>query len=258
MPRARQLISLHGWYVISLRPLGLHGGVRRCATGAGAHCFTLSTVRLVPVPARQALAAALACPRVIVTSPAAARFAQAQLALSRKPVQRWLVPGPASARALRRCGITNVEVAPEGTSESLLDCAGLQDVSGHRIGVITAPDGRDVLAATLQARGATLLRAEVYRRQPIAITSARLRALGRLPENSALLVTSAQALLPLWDAAAAAQRERFMQSPCVVSSARLAGLASRLGMRCIVQAMGAQPATLLAALADHVRAQRFR
>lgn len=258
MPRASQSIPLPEWYVISLRPLGLHGSVRRCAMRAGAHCFTLSSVQLMAVQARVQLAAALDCDRIIVTSPAAVRFADTQLALAQGKARRWLAPGAASARALRRCGVGNVEVAAQGTSESLLDCVALQEVAGARIGLLTAPGGRDLLTAALQARGATLLRADVYRRQNLTIAPARLRALAALPASSALLVTSEQALLPLWDVLPEAQRTRLRRQPCVVSSERLAGVVRRLGMQRIVLALGAQPAALLAALADHVRMQRFR
>src|SRR5207342_41081 len=147
MPRARKVLPLQGWYVISLRPLGQHGPLRHQAGKLGARTFALSTLRLRPLPAGAALAEALRCPRVLATSPAAVRFAAAQRTLRPRAGQRWFAPGAGTAAALRRAGVgvEQVHFPARGTgAEALLEDPLLQQLAGARIGVITAPGGRDL------------------------------------------------------------------------------------------------------------------
>jgi uroporphyrinogen-III synthase len=259
MSRASKKLPLHGWYVISLRPLNQHGGVRRVAASFGARVFAVSSLRLQAIAAGTQLREALRCSRVIVSSPAAARFAQAQIALTQRRGQAWLAVGAGTAAALHRCGIARVQAPERGMdSEGLLAMDELRDVRGEKIGLITAPGGRGLLASTLQARGATLALAEVYRRQPLLPSAARLRALDELPAKTALLITSSEAFSGLWQALGAAARARLLRHPCVVPSERLAAQALALGFSPVVRAGDARPASMLGALAAHVGEPGFR
>ena len=239
--------------MISLRPSGEHGPVRRQAERFGARTFALSTLRLVPQPAGEALAQALRCPLVIATSPAAVRFAQAQRDLRQRAGQQWFAPGGGTAAALRRAGIGQVQSPDRGAgAEPLLARAALQSLAGRRVGLLTAPGGRELLPDTLRERGAQLVSAQVYRREPLRPTSARLRALAALPARSALLVSSGEALASLWDSLDQRGREVLRTRPCVVSSPRLAAQARRLGLREPLRAPDAGPEHLLTALAAQV------
>ncbi len=259
MPRASKNLPLHEWYVISLRPLREHGGVRRSAARVGARAFAVSTSRLEPISAGVSLKHALACPRIVVTSPAAARFASEQQPLRARRGQAWFAPGAGTAAALARCGIADVTFpTSKATSEALLEQPGLRDVAGTRVGLLTAPGGRDVLAGGLRRRGATLVVAHVYHRQPLPPSPARLRALAGLPATSALLCSSSAALSVLWQALDADGRESLQRRPCVASSARLAAQLAELGFNSVILAEDARPASLLRALAGQVRQGRFR
>jgi len=259
MPRASRKFPLQGWYVISTRPLDQHAGVRRSAAKLGAATFAVSTVKLQPLEAKAQLRQALRCPRVLVTSPAAVRFANAQIALAPRAGQHWFALGAGSAAVLRRCGIARVTVPDSGSdSEALLANAKFRDVRGERIGLLTAPGGRGLLAGQLQARGATVVVAEVYRRQVQPISAARLRALDALPAKTAVLITSSEAFSLLWEALDAAARARLLLRPCVVSSERLSAQAHALGFSRVLRAATARPADLLAALALHVVVSRLR
>ena len=260
MPRAsNNEIRLAGWYVISLRPLNQHAGVRRAAMRAGARTFALSTLRLRPLDAKPALRAALACPRVIVSSPAAVRLADAQLPLSKRRGQRWFALGAGSAAALQRRGIDGVRIPASGSdSEALLAHPDLQDVRGQAIGLLTAPGGRGLLADRLRARGAHVRIAEVYQREALAVAPSRLRALATLRGNVALLLTSREAFDPLWQSLTPVLRKRLTGLPCVVASDRLATLARSLGFKKVLRASDARPASLVATLASHVGAGRIR
>ena len=250
---------MRGWYVISLRPLGEHGGVRRRARNYGAVVFALSTLRLRPLDAGAQLRDVLRCPRVVVSSPAAARFAGAQMDLVARRGQRWYAQGPGTAAALRRRGIANVRTPAAGfDSEALLVHPELAQVRGESIGLITAPGGRGLLTASLRKRGANVVRAEVYCRQTMSLAAARLRALAALPVRSALLLSSGEALAVLWQALDAPGRAQLAKRPCVAASARLATQARALGFIRVLHADDAQPASLLKALSDHVGGPGFR
>lgn len=259
MPRASKKLPLQGWYVISLRPLNQHGGVRRSAARFGAGTFALSTLRQRALAAGPALRDALHCPRVIVTSPAAARLAAAQHALAPREGQQWFALGEGTAATLRRLGVAEVCVPAAGSdSESLLALEPLRQVRGARIGLLTAPGGRGLLASELAARGAEVIVAEVYRREAMPLPAARLRALQALPASAALLVTSGEAFDLLWQALDAGQRRHLLDRPCVTVSERLAAKLRGQGFHTVLRANNSQPASLLERLAAHVADTRFR
>lgn len=259
MPHARFAAPLSDWHIISLRPRGQNAGLRKVAAQRGASTFTLPLFRLEALPAGRELADALACSHVIVTSPAAVRFAQSQCRLSVQPDQHWFAIGPGSAAALRRWGLERVEIPRHGAdSEALLALAGLAHVRGQRIGLITAPGGRGLIAEGLQERGAIVRIAEVYRRVPVVPSPARLRALNSLPGTCALLVSSAEALNALWRTLDPPARAALARRPCVTSSERLKTLAQALGFDAVIRADNARPAALLSALTEHVSGGGFR
>lgn len=259
MSRASRKPTLQGWYVISTRPLGQHGGVRRSAAALGASVFALSTLRLIEIDARHSLQAVLRCRCIIATSPAAVRFARSQLALTPARGCRWFAIGAGTAAALHRAGIDQV-ITPlsRADSEGLLALPGLQEIAGQRVGLITAPGGRGLLVPELARRDALVEVAEVYRREAMAVSAARLRALTGLPECTALLLTSAEAFAPLWQAADAAARALLLSRPCVVPGDRLAADARALGFACVLRAVNARPPEMLEALRRHAAAARFR
>lgn len=249
---------LAGWYVISLRPSGSHAPVRHAATPLGARTLSISTLALRPLPAVAALQAALACPLVIVTSPAAVQFARRQLPLAARPGQAWLALGEASAQALRRAGVEDVRVPEDGSdSEALLALPELQPPPAS-VGLVTAPGGRGLIAETLAHRGVLVHRANVYRREPLHPSAGRLRRLRKLPAHSALLVSSMEAFEGLWRRLDDAGRAMLRTRPAVASSARLAAHLAGLGFQAIVLAAGAAPAVMVGALATDVGQGRFR
>lgn len=252
MAKASTPSALAAWYVISLRPSGEHSRVRRLAQQLGARVFALSTVRIASLSAGSALAEALACDTVIVTSPAAVRAAIAHAPLRPRYDQAWLAIGSGTARALRRAGIATVVTPQRPDSDSLLALPLLQAASGRDIGLLTAPGGRDLIAPTLQARGARVRRADVYRRQPVPVAPQRVQQMLALPSTTALLVSSSEAFDGLWQALPTEQRERLHQRVAIASSARLAAHLAARGFTRIVTAEGAAPTQLLAALARHV------
>jgi uroporphyrinogen-III synthase len=110
-----------------------------------------------------------------------------------------------------------------------------------------------VLAATLARRGARVERADVYRRDALTPSPARLRALARLPARTALLVSSAEAFAVLWAALDEDGRAALVRRPAVAGSERLATRLRNHGFERVTIAAGARPRALVTALSRDVR-----
>lgn len=242
------------WYVISLRPRGEHAALRRAAAHHGARLIALSPWRLDrrdDDDTRAALRKALDAPRVLFTSPAAVLAASALQPLRLQRGRLWFAVGSGTAAALRRAGVADVATPARMDSEGLLALPGLQDVAGTTIGLVTAPGGRGLLAPELQARGAQVLRADVYARVPIAPAPRALAALRETAAPLVLALSSGEALqLTLAtvpdDIAAILRGIRV-----VAASERLAALARGLGFTDVITAPGPRPRDLLDAAVRH-------
>lgn len=190
--------------------------------------------------------------RVVVVSPFAADcLAEAldrywpQLPLG---IDYYAVGGATAAALHARLGV-RVHIPPveagEETSEALLALGSLRDLSGERVLLVAGEGGRPVLADALAARGARITRLALYRRLPLDPPPDMQHRLAR-GDYRALVVSSGEILehLARWC------RDAALNQPVIVSSARLATLAGRLGFRAPVVASGATPAALAAAVAD--------
>lgn len=78
---------------------------------------------------------------------------------------RLAAVGDGTASAMRDAGL-RVDCQPEisNGSEGLLQMPAMQDLSGQRVLIVRGEGGRELLADTLSARGATIDYIEVYRR----------------------------------------------------------------------------------------------
>jgi uroporphyrinogen-III synthase len=245
-----------GWYVISLRPQGEHASLRRAAAARGARLIALSPWRVTlrgDEQARQALARALSAPRLLFTSPNAVRAAAALLPLARKPDQSWIAVGSGTVTALRKAGIDGVDFPSRMDSEGLLALPALKDLQGIRIGLVTAPEGREVLSSALRERGAEVVRADVYAREPVALSALALHKLRTLDAPAALALSSGGALKQLLDRAPAEVLQQLRKQPVVAASARLQQLARDAGFAEVELAEGPLPTQLIAAMANRFR-----
>ncbi len=240
------------WYVISLRPRGEHAALRRAAARRGAGLIALSPWALRDrddAATRDALHLALAAPRVVVTSPAAVRAAARLQPLHRRANQAWFAVGAGSAAALRRAGIHEVFVPTRMDSEGLLALPGLQTLGDTTIGLLTAPGGRGVLVPALQARGARVLRADIYERVPAALHAHAVATLRALTAPAVLALSSAEALRRLLEVLPADALAALHEVTVVASSQRLADHALAQGFkRDILIACGPRPREVLAAI----------
>lgn len=245
-----------GFLLISLRPVGGHDGLRRAAARAGGRVLALSPWRIEAhddAAARRALREALACPRVVFTSPAAVRAAATLSPLRTKRGQIFLTVGDGTRRALASAGARDAQAPARMDSEGLLALpamAGLQ--RGDAIGLVTAPGGRGEIVRRLTARGIAVRRADVYARVPVTLPASRMAQIRtRLDEAASpvfLALSSGEAferLLAEWPARESASLRR---ATVIAASERLAGLARERGFRRVRVAASARPADLVAAI----------
>ena len=253
--RATRASPLADWTVLSLRPRGQHAGMRSAAARMGARVLALSPLAIEArgdAASRKALGEALDADIVLFTSPNAVRAATALQRLRRARRQTLLAVGDGTRRALQRLGIE--AVAPTRMdSEGLLAMPQLQAVDGMRIGLVTAPSGRNRIGPTLQARGADLVRADVYQRIPLDITEVRWKALADAlakPQRVVLALSSAEALDAVLRQRPAKLETSLRRIAVAAASERLAQVARDAGFRRVAVAGDARPASLLRAAAD--------
>lgn len=238
------------WYVISLRPQGTHAALRQAAARCGAGLIALSPWKLVArddADARDQLRQALQADVVLFTSPAAVRFAAAMQPLTMRAHQAWIATGSGTRQALGRHGIKAASAPARMDSEGLLALPALSDLARRSVGLVTAPDGRGVLAPALQARGARLRLAEIYLRQPLPVSATGLQRLRELDAPAWVALTSAGALRQVLQQLAADAQRTLLIHPAVAASARLMEAATDAGFGRVVQAQGPRPAQLVSA-----------
>lgn len=246
---------LAGLQLVCLRDADENRSLARRVRALGAHCLHIPVRRIVvreSVRTRLALQRALRAPICVFSSPNAVRAAQRTQPLRQYPGVAVAV-GAGTARALRRLGVRQV-VYPDQrqTSEGLLDLPVWQEAQGM-VGLVSAPGGRDLIEPALGARGLSVQRADVYRREPVPPKPAALARLRRL-SRAFVVITSAEA----WDSLAAAIGPIPAGWTALVSSARLQRLAHSAGFSVVLCAAGPGVDALLDRLLDHAKAERFR
>lgn len=243
-----QASGLRGRRVVITRPVGCAGALPRGVRAAGGVPVLLPGMALRAAPdaaaARIALLAALGDDVIVVTSPAAVRFA-AKLAPLHTHAE-VLAVGQGTALALRRHALDVPLVPSRQDSEGLLRHPALAAISGRRVALVGAPGGRGMLRRELAARGALLREVHVYRRVPARLDRRHVDALLGLPQSACVLLSSAEALHNLCDQLPQPALARWLAATAVVSSERLAKAARAAGFAHVVRAASALPADLLA------------
>jgi uroporphyrinogen-III synthase len=247
MPARRE-----SYTVISLRPVGDHAAMRQAAAAHGWRTVALSPWRITmreDAATRTALREALKAEIVIVASPAAARASARLAMLRRRRGQTWCAVGAGTAAVLRRAGVAMVERPARMDSEGLLALPALADVAGRRIGVLTAPGGRDRIAPGLQLRGAIVQRVDVYAREPMRPNAATLSRLRGIRGRWLLPLSSNDALQHLLTVLPEDCATRLRKARVIAASERLAQSAHALGCVDVQVGLGPRPRQLLDAAA---------
>ena len=262
MDTAFVLPELAGWSVICLRPAMQQAAARRAVQARGARHVSLPGLALLPPPdvalAREHLRKSLDCPVLVFTSPAAVAFAARLLPLAQTPAEQVFAVGEGTRRALARQGLMALAPPDDAMhSEGLMTMPHWDAISG-RVGLVTAPGGRGVIAAGLARRGLQVQRAEVYQRQPPRLDAWHWRALAQAGAPRAVLVSSGEALDAVLAAVPAQLRPTLLDSVAVASSARLALLAGDAGFAHSLTAAAPTVPAMLDELAAYAAAPGFR
>jgi uroporphyrinogen-III synthase len=157
--------------------------------------------------------------------------------------------GQGSAKALRESGIAHVTAPTKRfDSEGLLALPELQNVAGWHVMIFRGDGGRELLADTLKARGATVEYATCYQRsKPQQDAGVLLTA-----TPDAITVTSSEALRYLWQMLDIHAQASLRDIPLFVPHARIAELALQQGWQ-QVQVTASGDDGLLSALIEWTR-----
>jgi len=139
---------------------------------------------------------------------------------------------------------------PQGwDSEKLLTLPELQDISGKRIAIFRGVGGRELLASTLEERGAQVQYVELYQRTAVRYSVAEIDE--KLPDAAvnAVVVHSGESLARLVELLQRSNKlEHYLTLPLVVPSSRVASQARGLGFDKVYDAQGADDASIKSAL----------
>jgi len=167
-----------------------------------------------------------------------------------------LAPGPGTAAALAAVGIANARIpATTMDSEGVLALPQLLDVSGKRIVIFRGDGGRELLRTALEARGATVVQVECYRRAKPQGGAAGLIDAWREQRVDAVTLTSGEGLDNLWDILGGEGRAHLAATPAFAPHASIAERARGLGLRQVIITPPAD-AGLLASLLEYFAQQR--
>ena len=241
-------MALDGRTLVITRPAGTAGALARRVRARGGTPVLLPGLSLRAVDdaaTRAALREALDAELMLFASPAAVRFAAALLPLETRAAV--LAVGQGTARALHRHGLAAMAPAQRQDSEGLLALPVLQSLHGRRVALVGAPGGRGLLREQLVARGACLHEVHVYRRVAARLGPRHVEAVQRLPDDTRVLLSSAEALQNLQAALPAAAWQRLCATLAVASSERLARVARAAGFSRVRVAVSARTDDLLAA-----------
>ena len=164
--------------------------------------------------------------------------------------------GQSTAHTLTSLLEQPVVLPPQGSdSEALLARPEFADVSGQRIAIFRGVGGRELLARTLEARGAEVQYVELYKRMPVEYDQGVVHAEIQHNAVNTLVVHSGESLKGLHEllCTGANDGEAYSEMPIVVPSARVAEQATELGFSQVFNAEGADDESMLAAL-QNVRA----
>jgi uroporphyrinogen-III synthase len=235
---------LEGCGVAVTRPAHQAEPLCRALEAAGAIPLRFPTLAIEALPPPAVAAAAFDW--IVYTS----ANAVVQAGALQRVAGRIAAIGPGTAAALAAAGLDVAVVARGDGSESLLAALAPQLAAGQRALLITGRDGRDLLPASLRARGLAVELAEVYaRRRPDSDPAGLLEA-RRRGALHAVTTTSNETLANLHAMLGPAARALLDEVQLVVASERAVRLARELGIaRAPVVAKHAGADALVAALA---------
>ena len=141
--------------------------------------------------------------------------------------------GAKTAQAITSQGY-QVDICPQAgfDSESLLKLPILKDMSGMKVAILRGSGGRDLTGSVLRARGAEVTYVQVYeRRAPSKEHFEQIEHRLLHERFDAVVITSGEAFLSLWNGVGAKARQLLNQSTFFFGSRRMADVAQSAGLQ---------------------------
>jgi uroporphyrinogen-III synthase len=233
-------MSLAGRRILVTRPRELAQGLAALVARAGGEAVPYPAIEIRdaddPAPARALLARLGDFDLAVFVSPSAVRKAFELLGRAWPEPVRAAAVGEGTRRELETRGLRQV-IAPSGEADSEALLALPEMAAPRRVAILRGAGGRELLAETLAARGASVESVACYRRAPPEAPPPA----GRLDAICVNSVEALQNLLALLGA------ERLAGAPLFVAHARIARRARELGLG-EAQLAGPQDAQMLARL----------
>ncbi len=233
---------LQGRRILVTRPAGQSAALASLIAAQGGAAISFPLIEILPVDDWQQLDDAIArldqfALAIFISPNAVASSLPRLLARRRWPEDLLAVAiGPGTAKSLAEGGITDV-IVPQTRydSEALLDLpqTHADRVTGKKVLILRGNGGRELLAETLRARGATVECVTCYRRESPS-DGAVIMSLLRNNGLEALALSSSEGLRNLLDMLDTGSRELLLDLPVFVPHQRIAEEAARLGLRRVV------------------------
>jgi hydroxymethylbilane synthase len=248
------LERLRGVVVLVTRPESQAASLCRLLHDAGATVVKLPAMTIKPTGDKPASLArwgpADDWDLIVFTSANAVRFGS-QLLAGKHNVPLAAI-GPATAGALERAGFHGALMPDRSDSESLLQQPALMNCAGRRVLIIKGRHGRALLHEKLAQRGAHVVIAEVYTREPANPSAAELAAVETeftAAASRVITATSVEIAVNLLQLAPPALRREFDGAVWLVPSGRVAAALRERGLPGpFLQADSAEDHDLLAAI----------
>ncbi|MDO8961765.1 MAG: uroporphyrinogen-III synthase [Methylophilus sp.] len=231
-------LPLAGVSVAITRPSDQAKKLASCIEAAGGHVILFPLIAIVPLDDYsefEATIANIACfDWVIFISSNAVQHGMPFLLKQKLPnTLQFAAIGPVTANELQNFGIKKVTI-PEGRfdSESLLSLPSMQDMQGKKVMIVRGVGGREVLAETLQSRGADVTFAECYQRINPQQNVEALTTAWSNHQLQAIVVTSSEAMRHFLDLAIDAA---WLKDVTIcVNHARIAEQPIQLGLKVLI------------------------
>ncbi len=196
--------TLTGIGILVTRAREQSGELTRALTDAGGKVFEMPAIEIIPNDADAVVAEASAQPPpdiVIFVSRNAVLFGAPATRRVASATTRIAAIGGATRSALKEAGF-EIHICPADKfdSENLVEQAELQNVAGKQILIVRGSSGRELLARTLTARGATVRYLATYQRKtadPDPDILAKLGAIWREGLINVVVVMSVDSLKSL-------------------------------------------------------------
>lgn len=214
---------LAGVGVLVTRPAQQSAGLINAIEAAGGRAITFPVIEILPRSPQdiEADIAALGEPDIVIY--VSSNAVEHGLAWTSEGAVAAV--GPATAAAIEAAArIVDIRPASGYDSESLLAEPSLQDVDGKTVRIVRGNSGRELLADTLRARGATVDYLPVYERRLPSRSAADVEALARhwqVGDIDVTTVMSVESLQNLIVLVPDSCRQALAETPLVTPAARV-------------------------------------